>query len=500
MALDYFYCDNLQNLTHIRTIMKTLQYKHLIAVFLFTFVSISAFSYELPSLGDSASSIVSAQEEYKTGQNWLRAFRRQAPISDDPLLYTYIHELIQTLAYYSPLNEKYFSLVVVDSPDFNAFAVPGNVIGINTGLFRYAESEDELAAVISHELAHLSQRHYARSLEQQKKQNIATLAAFLGSLLVLASGDTESGMAALTATQAAAISNQLQYSRTQEEEADRIGIQTLAHANMNPEAIAHMFQHMMIQTRYRTDLKEFAFLLTHPLADSRVADALNKARLYPKRNDKDSFDFHLMKARAQFLNQKNPKKSVEYFKSELDIAKHPKAAKYGLALSLLASGETTTAEAIINEIYMSDPHSIAYILLKSDLLQQQQNIKGSEELLATALKVSPKNYALSMSMARLYIKTNQAQKAVTILRSLASANKPDTPDIWYLLAEVEGLAGNIAEVHLARAEYYVRIGALIQAQRHLYLALPLLNDNLQAKTRAQLNINAIEKLKQEQQF
>lgn len=457
-------------------------------------------AYELPSLGDSASSIVSAQEEYTTGQNWLRAFRRQAPISDDPLLYSYTHDLIRELAFHSPLTKKDFSLVVVNSNDFNAFAVPGNVIGINIGLFHYAETEDEMAAVIGHELAHLSQRHYARSLARQKTQSMATLAALLGSLLVLAAGDGEAGMAALSATQAAAIENQLRYSRAQEEEADRIGMETLANAGMNPEAIAHMFQHMLVQTRYRTDLKEFDFLLTHPLAENRVSDALNKARQYAQRNDRDSFQFHLMKARAHFLGQANPKETIQYFRNEKETAKYPKASDYGLALALLATDQLPEAERLVDSLYREKPGIVAFIVLKAELLSRQGHYAAANSMLAEALDLSPKNYPLRMAAANLHLRNNQPAKAVNSLRPLAASGKPDTPDIWYMLAEVEGLAGNIAEVHLARAEYYIRLGALTQAQRHLYLALPLLEKNLQVHSRAQLRINEIEKMKQEQQF
>jgi beta-barrel assembly-enhancing protease len=460
----------------------------------------NAYSYNLPSLGDSSSSIVSAQEEYSTGQNWLRAFRRQAPVSTDPLLYSYVDNLVRNLAFHSPLKEKYFSLVIVDSKDFNAFAVPGNVIGINTGLFHYANTEDEIASVIAHELAHLSQRHYARSLNQQKTQGMVTLAALLGSLLIMAAGDAESGMAAMTATQAAAIDNRLKYSRTQEEEADRIGMQTLANADMNPESIAHMFQHMLVKTRYRTDIREFDFLLTHPLADSRVSNALNQARQYPKRNDKDSFDFHLMKARAHFLASKNLPQTIEFFRNETPVAKFPAASQYGLALALLASGELKESETIINSLYQSNPHQTSFVIAKADLYIQQKHPDKAANLLKEEMAFSPDNYPLSMKAANFYLHNNQPDQAVKILRSLVASGKPDTPDVWYLLAEVEGLAGNIADVHLARAEYFVRLGGLTQAQRHLYLALPLLEGNLQAKSRAQLRINDIEKLKQEAQF
>ena len=460
----------------------------------------TADSYNLPKLGDGTSSIVSLQEEYQTGQSWMRAFRRQAPISKDPLLYNYLHELIQTLAFHSPLPEKYFSLIVVDSKAFNAFAVPGNVIGINTGLFKYAETEDQLASVIAHELAHLSQRHYARNVGRQKAQSLATMAALLGSLLIMASGNGDAGLAAMTATQAAAMENQLKYSRLQEQEADRIGMQTLANADMNPEAIAHMFQHMLVATRYRKDIQQFDFLLTHPLAESRVSDAINQAREFPKHQDRDSFNFHLTKARAVFLAFEQPLMAEQHFRKERETAKYPKASEYGLALALMASGNAEEAESIILPLYQQSPHQTAYLLAMIDLLTLQKSYEQASKLIDQHIVLTPANYPLLMKAASFYIKITQPDKAVELLRKLSVAKYPNTPDVWYLLAEAEGLAGNIPQVHLARAEYYIQVGEFTQAQRHLNLAIPLLENDLQTQTRAKLRIKDIEKLKQDQQF
>jgi len=465
-----------------------------------TSASLSSFAYDLPSLGDSTSSIVSSREEFITGQNWLRSFRRQAPIESDPLLYHYTQQLVQNLAFHSQLSNKNFSLVLVDSPDFNAFAVPGNVIGINSGLFRFATTEDELSAVITHELAHLSQRHFARSIGKQKSQNIATLAALLGSLLILASGNSEAGIAAISATQAASIASQLSYSRTQEEEADRIGMLTLADAQRNPEAMANMFEHMLAQIRYRTDIKDFAFLLTHPLTEARVSDAISKARLLPPGKPHNQLDFQLAKARAEFLSNKNINLSLRYFQQELDKNPQQLANQYGLALALFGTGNMPKAQKIADKLYQKHPKQLFFILLKADLFLANKDPQKAIELLSSNSQHFANNYPINMKLAQIYLNNNMPDNAVSVLRKLSLSGNPDTPDIWYLLAEVEGLAGNIPQVHLARAEYFVRLGALLQAQRHLYLALPLLDKDLQSKSRAQIRINDIEKMKLEQQF
>lgn len=467
----------------------------------FTLGSVPAIAQvNLPSLGDASSAIVSPEQEYQTGQYFLRAFHRQAPVSDDPLLYTYLQSLIRQMIYHSPLPQKRFNLIVVDSTSFNAFAVPGNVIGINTGLLSFADSEDQLSSVVAHEIAHLSQRHYARTLERQKQQSLVSLATMLGSLLILAAGGADAGLAALTASQAAAISNRLKYSRLDEQEADRIGMQILYESGMNPTAAANMFQHMLVSLRYRTDVREYDFLLTHPLTDARVADAFNQARSYPAKNDRDSFDFHLMKARIYFLESNNPKLAARHFKEEMIQAKFPKASEYGQGISLLAAEKTADAAKIIDKLYLDSPHRPAFILAKADLLQAQDKTNESITLLRQHLKISPGNFAISMALAEKLIDNHQPKASSDVLKGILRAGYNEVPSVWFLLAETEGLSGNVAGVHLARAEFYIRIGAFVQAQRHLNLALPLLDDNVQASTRAHLRIKQVEALKQASPF
>ena len=141
---------------------------------------------DLPDIGANPIGSVSTREEYRLGQTWLRLFRRQSPIDSEPVVNYYVKSLLAKLAGHSALNQQKLSLVIVNNPTINAFAVPGGIIGVHTGLFIFAENEQQFASVLSHELAHLSQRHYARAVQQQRNQNIPTMAALLGSLVILA--------------------------------------------------------------------------------------------------------------------------------------------------------------------------------------------------------------------------------------------------------------------------------------------------------------------------
>lgn len=456
---------------------------------------------QLPALGDASSSVISLQQEHIAGQQWLRAFRRQAPVQYDPLIYVYLEDLIQGLTLYSQLQERHFSLLIVDSPSFNAFAVPGNVIGINTGLFSYAETEDQLSSVITHELAHLSQRHFARRQENQRRQSLATMAALLGSILIMATVGGDEGLAALTVTQAAAIDNQLRYSRTHEQEADRIGMQNLARAGMNPEAAANMFQHLLISTRYNDNIRQFDFMLTHPLTDSRVSDAFNQARTYERRTDRDSFEFHLIKNRIQYLSMSNKEQAVTYFSDKKRREKFPTAQQYGLALAYLGNKQLKEAEGIIDQLYKDHPSLIAFVLLKIDLLQAQNKADQAFSLAETNLSLSPNSYPITMKIAEMSLNFQKPNRGVVVLDKLINSRRhPDTPDIWYLISELKGLTGDIKGVHLSRAQYFEKTGAYTQAQRHLNLAIPFMAGDPQAIAKAKIEINRLEKFKQNQPF
>lgn len=210
----------------------------------------TADDVELPTLGDTSSVTISPDQEKVLGEQWLRAFRAQAPTSSDPLLIDYLENLINRLSPYSQLEDKRVQLVVVENPNLNAFAVPGGVMGINTGLLKYAKTENQLAAVISHELGHLSQRHFARQLEQEKKMMLPTLAGILAGLVLASNSQGDGGMAAIMATQAAALQARMSFSRHNEQEADRIGFETMVKAGLDPYAAGDMFEEMLAAARF----------------------------------------------------------------------------------------------------------------------------------------------------------------------------------------------------------------------------------------------------------
>ncbi len=231
----------------------------------------TASNINLPELGDSSSALVSPHQERELGQTWLRMFRSRVLTSSDPILYSYIEDLLHGLVEYSELTDPRLEIILVKKAARKAGVVPGGVCGGQSGLFLYAESEDQLASVLAHELAHLSQRHFARGVEKRQKSSIPTMAAMLASLVLAATVGGDAGIAAMTATQAAALDSQLRFSRQNEQEADRIGMRTMVAGGLDPNAVPSMFERMLKSTRYSQRPPEF--LLTHPVTESRIADS-----------------------------------------------------------------------------------------------------------------------------------------------------------------------------------------------------------------------------------
>ncbi|WP_331346491.1 M48 family metalloprotease [Cellvibrio sp. UBA7661] len=430
---------------------------------------------ELPNLGDTSSVMISPVQEKILGQRWLRAYRSQVPTSSDPLIINYLEQLFGRLLPYSQLDDKRVDLVVVENNTLNAFAVPGNVIGVHTGLLMYAKTENQLAAVISHEMGHLSQRHYARRLEQQKKMMMPMLAGMLAGLVLAANSDSDAGMAAIMGTQAAAQQASLAFSRQNEQEADRIGMQTMVQAGLDPHAAADMFEEMVRANRLNRRPPEY--LLTHPVSETRVADARNRAMQYERKPVEDNLEFQLMRSRVRLDAEETPQIAARMFKSELDKeSAYPDASRYGWALALMESSQFDAARDALAPLLEKDPTRITYQIMRADIEIAAERYKAGLDIIETQLKQYPDNYPLIIRHAEALMKAGIYQRCAEILDRY-SRKRSNDDYVWYLLAEVNGLAGNILGVHEARAEYFILNGVYDRAQIQLRNALKLTQGN-----------------------
>ena len=427
---------------------------------------------KLPLLGDSASGVISKQQEYELGRLWLKSFRSRVREYDDPLMQQYLEQLLYNLATYSDLEDPRLELIVVKNPSMNAFAVPGGVVGFHTGVFAFAENEDQMVSVLAHELAHLSQRHFARGVEAQRTSSIISMAGLLASLVIAATAGGDAGLAAITSTQAMTMQGQLRYSRSNEKEADRMGMQTMERASRDPAAVAGMFETMLRATRFSgSRLPEF--LLSHPVTERRISDARGRAMKHSMRHYMSNPEYFLMQARAMVAMEKSPIDSIKRFQAKLDSnTQNSDAANYGLALAYIKLGEHASAGKILDDLIEANPFLLTFRHTDIELDIARQNYAAALGKLNELLARNPNNYPLTRLKSEALWQAHRYEDAGAVLTGL-SRIRPEDPMVWYQLAEVRGLAGNISGVHQARAEYFILVGAFGKARDQLSLAVKL---------------------------
>ncbi|MBQ0795164.1 MAG: M48 family metallopeptidase [Zhongshania sp.] len=442
-------------------------FKHLLGIGLLLCASFSTADYNssdnLPDLGDVTASRYSAQQEHDLGRMWLKMFRSRVKTVDDPLMQDYIESLLYKLVSNSELKDRRLETVVVDNPTINAFAVPGGVIGVHSGLFLNTDNEAQLAGVLAHEIAHISQRHFTRSLDKSAQSTIPTLAGLLAGVVLAATAGADAGIAAITATQAAALDSQLRFSRQNEQEADRLGMETLAKSGMDPNAVPAMFENMGKNLRYARS-KPPEFLLTHPLTDSRVSDSKNRARQYPRKVYTDNLNYQLMKMRATLFHSNNAEDLLKNWSGTNSV--NGEAHRYGVVIALIKLERWDDAAQKLAPLLKDDGQRIAYRIAEADILIGKKEYDKAIAMLSNQLAITPGNNPYTMELAQVFQEANRYNEA-DILLSRQSQERPDDPNLWYQLAEVRGLAGNILGVHLARAEYFILVGQFERAKQQL---------------------------------
>lgn len=416
-------------------------------------VAFPAPSDELPSIGDSSGSVISPEQEKKLGEMILRSARQQVHIIDDPEINAYLHSLGYQLAAHSDNPEQSFDFFVVEDPSINAFALPGGFIGVHSGLILTAESESELAAVLAHEMAHVTQRHMARAYETAGKLSIPTAAALLAAILI-STRSSQAGQAAMAATTAGNAQMQINFTRSNEQEADDIGIRILQASGFDPRSMPTFFERLQRASRYYNDtLPEF--LSTHPVTTTRIAESRSRAEHYPRKTYQDSLGFQLMRARLRVLGAGDPGRLAQDYAAQLKAGQYSNMAawRYGYALSLEAAGRYDQAHELLTELLAKDKQRIAYIIALAQVEQDMKNSKKSLQLLSDALKLYPDNGPLTLSYVNALLQDRQSKTARDILQTHMRHNPPN-PDLYTLLARAAGEAGYPGEAHEAQAEYF----------------------------------------------
>ncbi|MDA9556188.1 M48 family metallopeptidase [Vibrio sp.] len=408
---------------------------------------------ELPDIGTAASSTLTINQELHYGDAYMRMIRSSYPIINDPVLDEYITTLGHRLVANANDVKTPFTFFVIRDSNINAFAFFGGYIAIHSGLLTHTQSESELASVLAHEVAHVTQRHLARAMEEQARTSPATLAALAGSLL-LAVAAPPAGIAALATTQASIMQGQINYTRSNEKEADRFGLQTLSYAGFDPHAMPTFFGRLSEKYRYAS--KPPPMLLTHPLPEDRLTDSRQRAQQFKSRPVQQSLNFHLARTRviARYTGSKDENTHDWMLRQRKRAPAHIKEAfDYGIALTYLDNHELKKAESALRPLYNSKPNNHFYLDAMTDLLIAQNKESEAIKLLDKALKVTPNNPVLQLNKANVYIQANQYDNAFKILQRYTYEHPNDTNG-WSLLSEASARLGNNAEEVAARAEIH----------------------------------------------
>lgn len=421
-------------------------------------------SDNLPDIGTTAGNTLSIGQEMQMGDFYVRQLRGSAPLINDPLLNDYINQLGQRLVAHAWSVKTPFHFFLIRNDEINAFAFFGGNVVLHSALFRYTDNESQLASVMAHEISHVTQRHLARAMEEQQRNAPLTWVGALGSIL-LAMASPQAGMAALSGTLAGAQQGGISFTQQNEQEADRIGIQVLQRSGFDPEAMPNFLQKLADQSRFSSKPPEI--LLTHPLPDSRLSDARNRANQMKPVVVQSSQDYYMAKVRALGMYSTGQNQLTDDLLDTLNKGntREQAAGQYGKAVQFLQAKSFANAKKIIAPLLAKQPDNVWYLDIMSDidigLNQPQQAIS----MLLAAKGVSA-SAVVQLNLANAYVEAKQPAEASKILNRYTWSHKDD-PNGWDLLAQASADQGLTDEEQAARAESLALNGQLDQAIRSL---------------------------------
>jgi len=428
---------------------------------------------ELPDIGTPVDQIITGSDEYKLGAMIIQGLQDQGQIIDDPEINEYINSVGLRLASHAQEGNTKFTFFVVKDRGINAFALPGGFVCVNAGLILATSGESELAGVLGHEISHVTQRHIARSYQEASKASLASTAAMLAAILLGAvSGNSNVGMAGVIAGQSAAMQHQLNFSRENEYEADRVGIGVVAAAGYDPNGMATFFE--TLERRMGNpgpNAKILEFLQTHPVNSGRVAEAKARAAMYPIVRPIDTTGYRLARERLRVMTlgpEDNPRDIyADAATADASVADY---RYYGRALALIQAQAPNEAVPILRDLVQRHPDTIEYHSALGQALLAAGNVDGSREVLSRAKDLFPRNVPVTVRYAETLMRANDARLAHAVLLDLFN-NVPPTQAQVRQIALAASAAGEAAEANYYMAEYHVMSGDLTLAIETLRLAL-----------------------------
>ena len=427
-----------------------------------------SLSAQLPDIGKVGSRVLSPRAEQALGQEFMRSVRSRLTLLNDRPATTYLQGLADRLA--SSLQEEHAPITVflVNDSSINAFAGPGGFIGVHTGLLLSARTEGELASVLAHEIAHVTQRHLVRAFQDSQRMSLPTMGALIAAI-VLGGANPQVGEAVLATAVANNAQQQLTHSRSSEQEADNIGLEMLANANFSPHAMVAFFE-ILQNKQTLTEFSAPEFLRTHPLTLGRIADASNRAAQYGAPIASDSTYFHLIQARIAALTQKPLPKMAISDKSKRSNADGIAAQQYFQALQAAEQGNFTRASELFTHLTATNDHPVLFQYSAAQIALSDNHPKKAHDILKQTLMLFPGNVSLIELYAESLLRLKRAEPALRVLKTTLRKH-PKQFQLYQLYSQAATALGQKAEAYRALAEFHYGQGNLHQSIDYLEQAL-----------------------------
>jgi predicted Zn-dependent protease len=430
---------------------------------------------DLPDMGSPAEMALSKSDEFRLGAMVAKELRDQNVLIEDPEVNEYINDIGKRLASQSEMGGEYFHYFVIRDMTINAFAVTGGYVFFNAGLVLATENESELAGVMAHETAHITQHHIARMLADQSRQSLTTAAAMIGAILLGAlAGGPNSGQAiegGIAAAQGMAVQHQINFTRDNEWEADRVGIGYLAGAGFDPYGMGEMFE---IMARHQGLAATYipAMLIDHPVDSEREAEQRARAAQFPPRKGKDSQSYELIRERVRVLTATGDTDLAAQYAQKIANGADNMGNQYGRALALMNGNRAAAEESVAILTRLVQQHE-GLTLLYAALGQAQARAGHVGEALTTykhAEALFPRNVPVTVRYAETLMAAGRPGEAHTMLLDLFNI-VPPTPDQIHLTALAASAAGDPGDAYFYMGEYQIANGDLALAIQQIQLAL-----------------------------
>ncbi|MGQ0442631.1 MAG: beta-barrel assembly-enhancing protease [Methylophilaceae bacterium] len=453
-------------------------------------------SNNLPDLGDASQTVLSPLDEQRIAEQILREVAVSDEVVQDVEVIDYLQALGNRLAAVSDDKRQAFNFFVVNDNSINAFAMPGGVIGVHTGLFLASNTESELAGVLGHEIGHVTQRHLARMLAQQKYDTFKNIAGVALALLV-SRANPELATGALATSSAATVQRQLDYTREHEREADRVGLTILENAGFDPRGMPAFFTTLQRGSRFVEGTAP-SFLRTHPLTTERIADVANRVETMPYKQVADSLEYHLVRAKLR-ASQGLTQTAIDQFQDNIKEGRfvNETAEHYGLAVAMLRKNDVAGAGNQLKWLKSSAVNNTFIENLSARVEVARNNPQAAANQYAAGLKLFPNNRALIYGYAEHFLAIKQADKAIKLVQEKQSAY-PNDAYFYELLAKAYSVKGKDLLKYQAQGEAYYRKYNLSKAVEQMDFAVKAKDGSFYEKSIAEARLKELQRLQDKQ--